>query len=394
MAMSKREKMLILTGALGDGHVQAANAVAEAAAIAAPEMEVKVVEFMEWIHPRTHAFERYCFLQWMKHFPATYGYLYQKTRTDNPLSGLIKRVRMSSLQRLLRLIQAEQPTVLVSTFPLASAAISLLKAKRMTSLPAVTIITDHSDHSFWIYPCTDLYLVGSPEVGAALYRKGVPLGKIAVTGIPVRPSFGRSGDKDLLRKKLGLSPSAFVVLVMGGGCGMIREAFVDQMRLKQLPDHMQMVLICGRNARLLQRMRQSFRGEDHVMVKGFVANVHEWMAAADVLVTKPGGLTTSEAVALRLPMILFEPKLGQERDNAEYLIRKGVAVLCRSGDPSFWLERMIRNPALLREMKAMAANCGQQNSALESVRHILGILHPAANPALRHHSQQRWGNLG
>lgn len=375
MPAKRREKLLILTGSLGDGHRQAAHAVMEAAALG--NLDAQVIDFMEWIHPRTHAIEKYCFLQGVKHFPAFYEFFYQKTRTDNALIGLMKRFRHTSLQRLVQLIREEQPTAIVSTFPPASAAVSLLKEKRWTPLFFATIITDHSDHSYWLHPHTDLYLVGSREVGAALRRKGVPLAKIAVTGIPVRPSFSRPGNKDRLREKLGLPPSSFVALVMGGGCGMIGADVIDQVRSNLLPPHVQFVFICGRNIRLLHRLDEAFRGRKDVLLKGFEDNIHEWMAAADVLLTKPGGLTTSEALALRLPMLLFEPKLGQERDNADYLLRKGVAVVCRSSELAGMLGHLSRNPELLGAMRERAERCGRRNSALHAIRHILSAASPA-----------------
>lgn len=373
----KQEKILILSGALGDGHMQAAKAIVEASAICKPGMSVKVIDLMEWIHPRLHTIERYCFLQGVKHLPALYGFLYQKTRSDNSLSSWIKRFRQSSLQRLLELIQEEQPTVLVSTFPPASAAISSLKERGMTSLTAATIITDHSDHSYWIHPYTDLYLVGSQEVSEALFKKGVSRQKIVVTGIPVRPSNRQLSDKAQLREKLGIDPTSFVVLVMGGGCGMIKGTFVDQLKSNQFPSNVQFIFVCGRNVKLLHRMNETFRGKNNILLKGYIEGIYDWMACADVLMTKPGGLTTSEAQALQVPMILFEPTLGQERDNAEYLTRKGVAVLGKDGHLPALLQRMIKNPDMLRQMKVRAAGSKQEHSAIYAVRQIMNLSSPA-----------------
>ncbi|XEC96522.1 glycosyltransferase [Paenibacillus tarimensis] len=370
---SESNKILILSGALGDGHMQAAKAIVEASAIYKPGTAVKVVDVMEWIHPRLHVIERYCFVQWVRHFPSLYGYLYQKTREDNPLTYFLKKFSTSSLHRLHRLVGDEQPTVLVSTFPPASAAISLLKEKGMTDLPFVTVITDYSDHCYWIHPYTDLYLVGSEEVGSALRIKDVPDNKIAVTGIPIRPSYTRYCNKDRLREMFGIPLSSFVVLVMGGGWGMIDKTFVEQLQSKPFPPGVQFVIVCGRNEKLLNRLSEALQGRRNVMLKGFVENMHEWMAAADVLVTKPGGLTTSEALALELPMLLFEPTLGQERDNANYLTRRGAAIPCQTGNLHSQLLQMVRDPGLLREMGERAGRCGQQESAMHAVKRIMSV---------------------
>ncbi|AZH29628.1 glycosyltransferase [Paenibacillus sp. M-152] len=367
----KREKLLILSGALGDGHMQAAKAILEASVLY--KQGVEVVDFMQWIHPRMHVVERYCFLQWVKHFPSSYGYMYQKTRTDSTLTFFLKHFLTTSLQRLLKLLNEEQPTLIVSTFPLASAAISLLKEKGMTDLPAATVITDHSDHSYWIHPFTDLYLVGSEGVRAALQRKGVADHKIAVTGIPVRPSYSQTNNKDRLREKLALPLDAFVVLVMGGGCGIIDKSFIEQMQSDSFPPNVQFVIVCGRNVKLLNRLHEALGDRDNVMLTGFLEGIHEWMASADVLITKPGGLTTSEALALQLPMLLLEPQMGQEKDNASYLIQAGVAYLCQIDSLQDQLQRLVQQPSLMEEMRENAGLCRQQDSARHAVLQILNM---------------------
>lgn len=370
----KREKLLILSGSLGDGHIQAAKAILEATALYKPGVEVKVVDFMEWIHPRMHAVERYCFLQWVKHFPSSYGYLYRKTRKDSMLTIFLKHLNVTSQQRLLRLLYEEQPTMVVSTFPPASAAISLLKEKGKTDLPTTTVITDHSDHSYWLQPSTDLYLVGSEGIRAALRRKGIADHKIAVTGIPVRLSYRQHENRERLRRKLGLALDSFVVLVMGGGSGMIDKSFIEQLQSDKFPPHMQFIIVCGRNVKLLHRLHEVLGDRDNVVLTGFLEGIQEWMAAADILITKPGGLTTSEAMALKLPMLLLEPRLGQEKDNAEYLIQAGVAYPCQIDNLKDQLQMLVQQPSQLQKMKERAGLCKQQDSARLAVMHIMDLL--------------------
>jgi processive 1,2-diacylglycerol beta-glucosyltransferase len=369
--MMKHNKILILSGTLGDGHMQAAKAIVEASQLYKPGVAVKVIDFMEWIHPRMHVIERYCFKQWLKHFPSLYGYLFQKTRADNKISQLLKQFRSHTLRRLSMLLQEEKPSVIVSTFPPAAAAVSLLKQKGLTGLPTVTVITDHTDHSYWIHPQTDMYLVGSERVRQALQKKGIPGGNIVVTGIPVRPSYSKTLDKTQLREKFGISPSSFVVLVAGGGWGMIDKAFVDLLQPKQFPANVTFVIICGRNEKLLGSLQEALPEREHVILQGYTEEMYEWMALADVLLTKPGGLTTSEALALRLPMLLFEPKLGQERDNADYLIGIGAAKECGMSELRDELYGLVYNRQRLHEMSERAGTCGQSDSARLAVGQIM-----------------------
>jgi processive 1,2-diacylglycerol beta-glucosyltransferase len=135
----------------------------------------------------------------------------------------------------------------------------------------------------------------------------------------------------------------------------------------------QFVIVCGRNVKLLYRLHEALGDRDNVMLTGFLEGIHEWMASADVLITKPGGLTTSEALALQLPMLLLEPRLGQEKDNADYLIQTGVAYLCQIDNLQDQLQRLVQQPSLLEEMREKAGLCRQQDSARHAVMQILSM---------------------
>lgn len=373
MKLKGSEKILVLSGTLGEGHMQAAKAILEASALYRPGVAVEVIDFMAWVHPRLHTFERYCFVQWVKHFPSFYGYMFQKTRVDNSMSQLLKQLRLFSIQRMAAWLQESKATVVVCTFPPAAAAISLLKEKGLIDLPAVTIITDHTDHSYWIHPHTDLYLVGSGLVRSALQRRGVPKTRIAVTGIPVRPSYSQTLDKSVLRIQYGMSQGAFIVLVMGGGEGMIDKAFIDQIKSGSLLPGVQFVMICGRNEKLRKSLQKELEARPNVLLKGYVEDIHDWMAMADVLLTKPGGLTTAEALASRLPMLLFEPQLGQERDNADYLVSAGAAWECGVSGLQQQLQRLMNDRRILGEMKDRAEKFMNRDSAQLALTEILHI---------------------
>jgi processive 1,2-diacylglycerol beta-glucosyltransferase len=216
-----------------------------------------------------------------------------------------------------------------------------------------------------------LYLAGSEFLRAALRRKGIADHKIAVTGIPVRLSYGQHDSKERLREKLGLAPDTFVVLAMGGGSGIFDKSFIEHLQSGIFPPHLQFIIVCGRNVKLLHRLHEVLGDRDNVMLTGFLEGIHEWMAAADVLITKPGGLTTSEAMALQLPMLLLEPRLGQEQDNADYLIQAGLAYPCRVDHLEDQLQWLIQRPSLLEQMRAKARLSRQQDAARLAVMHIM-----------------------
>ncbi|MCC3372251.1 glycosyltransferase [Cohnella sp. REN36] len=368
------QKILILSGSLGDGHKQAASALAEAALAGGPDVQVEVVDYMEWTHPHLHSVGKFLYEQWMKKFPSLYGYLFRKTRGDNSFSDLIKGLRSYSLKRMVELLRDVQPTVVASTFPPAAAAMSMLKTQGLTELPTVTVITDHTDHNFWIHPHTDRYIVASEPVRKALLRKRIPHTKIEVTGIPIGLRYGESLDRERLRERHGLDRSLPTVLVMGGGLGMIDKAFVEDLKSLQFPAGVQFIVVCGRNRKLEQELAEmSDRAGNRVLVTGYIDYVHELMALSDLIVTKPGGLSTSEALALELPMLLYKPLPGQEKDNSDYLVGTGAAI--EAGNEAELMERMVRileNPSLLGAMKSRAAMFKPEAPALNALQAILG----------------------
>ncbi|WP_249716438.1 glycosyltransferase [Paenibacillus sp. J31TS4] len=369
----QKPKVLILTGSLGDGHKQAAQALLEASGHYDSEAEVEVVDFMEWTHPRIHQLGKYCYLQWIKHFPSLYGYLFRLTRTDNTYSQLFKRIRLFQLGRMLELLLTVRPSVVVSTFPSAAAAMSVLKTHGLTTVPTVTVITDHTDHSYWVHPGTDRYAVGSQQVRDLLVRQGVQPSDVSVTGIPIRPQFAVRQDGAALRDKYGLDRKAKVVLVMGGGLGMFGRGLDDMLAADYGGRLVQFVIVCGRNDKLKRQLEaRAGQCRHKLVVTGYVEEIHELMATADVMITKPGGLSTAEATAMKLPMLLVKPLPGQEQDNAAYLNRAGLAVQAAPGEaPSALLGRLLAHPEELEAMRARASMLRTRNAAFKTLRAVL-----------------------
>lgn len=377
MKNNKREKILILTGTLGDGHNQAAKAILEATGYYRPEVEAEIVDFLEWTHPYLHSVGKFCYMQWVKGLPSVYGYLYRKTRDENTLSSLFKRLRSFSTDRMLTLIDDVKPTVVVSTFPGAAAAMSYLKSNRLTDIPTVTVMTDYTDHSYWIHPFTDRYMVGAEHVKQALLKHNVPQHSIEVTGIPIKLSFTRSYDRTILCQKYGLDPSVPVVLVMGGGDGMIGKQLSALLRSDELPGSNQFIIVCGRNQKLRQSLEEEIsagyaKSRHRIVITGFVDYVHELMALSDLIVTKPGGITVSEALALELPMILYKPIPGQEQENSAYVVRLGAALEARnSSDLKKQLLQVIENRSHLTNLKNNARLNNRRFDAIDALAAIL-----------------------
>lgn len=372
MKKVNKEKILILTGNYGDGHIQVAQALQDAMQIRFPHMEPVVIDFMEWIHPYVNHLSRFVYLQAVKKFPQVYGYLYQKTRRQNALSPIIKTVFSTGIGRMMKLISKVQPAIVVSTFPLAAGVMSKLKSYGLIDIPTVTTITDHTDHSSWIYPYTDQYIVGSTIVRDSLIQLGVEEVRIADTGIPIRPQFSQSMEREETAKKYGLDPHMPTVLVMGGGGGMIGDGSSTVQELDQLPQPAQFIIVCGHNGKLRMELSEKLKSSKHrIYLTGYIHDVHELMAVSDLMITKPGGVTTFEAIAMELPMLLCKPIPGQEQDNAEFLVRSGVAIHAEtSRGLTERLSQLLDDTKLLQGMKENTKRFHPKESAFASLEVI------------------------
>ncbi|MCL6459670.1 MAG: glycosyltransferase [Gorillibacterium sp.] len=356
----QQKRVLILTGAFGDGHNKAAQAIMEAAQVYHPDVEVRVVDYLEWTHPHLHSVGIFLYMQWVTKLPSLYGYLYRKTQPDNRLSHLFKRMKSFRTNRMLDLLDEFRPSEVVSTLPGAASAMSYLKCNRLTSVPTATVMTDYAEHSYWIHPGTDRYLVGAEPVRRALLDFGVPPHRIEVTGIPVRLPFTESHDRMLLRDKHGLDRRMPTVLVMGGGHGLIGKTLMPMLLNGVFSKPLQFIFVCGRNEKLRLKLEEELgngKTPHSVLVTGFVEHIHELMALSDLILTKPGGLTVSEAMAVELPMLLYKPLPGQEKSNAEYLLHLGAAVQAQTDiELKTLLPQLLADPQRLDDLRRNARN--------------------------------------
>jgi processive 1,2-diacylglycerol beta-glucosyltransferase len=248
-------------------------------------------------------------------------------------------------------------------------------------VPLYVVITDFTAHPMWAYPHVDRYFVASDEVADELHGHGVPRERIEVTGIPVDPRFARTIGRDEARARFRLSPLQPVVLVMGGGSGVGPMADLARV-LAQLPARPQLVVACGTNERL--RAEVEAVGEVHpgrVHALGFTTEIDTLLEAADVVVSKAGGLTCSEALIKRTPLVVFRPTPGQEVRNAQYLETGGAAVHADSIDNVVaTVERWLADPAARERVRENAGRLARPLAAETIARRVLDA---CASPSAR-----------
>jgi processive 1,2-diacylglycerol beta-glucosyltransferase len=298
--------------------------------------------------------------------PQVYGLIYDRAERATVAGGFRVWASEFTARNIRGLMERLRPSAVVCTHAFPCGVMAAYKRLYDPSVPVMGIVTDFVVHPFWIYKNIDAYAVATPEIRAALVGRGIDPERIGVDGIPVDPRFGEApADRGALRERLGLPRDAAVALVMGGGLGLGPVAKTVR-ALASTAGPVIPVVIVGKNRRLELRVAEEARrdGAD-VRVLGFVENVFDWMHAADVLVTKPGGLTTSEALAAGVPMVLLRPLPGQEERNARYLGSRGAAVRARgNGDDLVRIvDAMLGDGILARRVGARASALAHPDAA-------------------------------
>ncbi|HEX6922277.1 MAG TPA: glycosyltransferase [Bacillales bacterium] len=372
----EKDKILILTGHYGDGHKQAAHAIQAAIGLSSFQMETVLIDPASLVHPTFELISRNVFIAGVKRVPSAYHYFYQKTRGDNFASTILKGFNRFGTGRVLKMLNTIRPSVVVSTCPISAGMVSALKEYGLIDVLTITVITDYSTHSYWIYPGTDRYLVGSEEVEHGLRQQGVDGERITVTGIPVDPKFSWKLNCKDLEQKYGMGRGRPTVLITGGGYGMIRKGHSILQTLEAVPFDLQLIVVCGHNRRLFHQLEQeAVLSRHHVHLTGYVDYIEELMAISDLMITKAGGLTVSEAIAMNLPMLLYPSIGGQEYDNTQFLLGAKTAWLAHdSTDLMRKASQMLTDRNVLSDLQNHAKQLQCKHAAFKVAQIITDTL--------------------
>lgn len=329
--MADKKKILILYASAGHGHKKAAEAVQEAARADA-SLDVNCVDILSLTRFGFGQRYRKLYLFMISSVPWLWGFFYYLADIPfvyfflRPLRRLNNHFFALPLEKTM--IDAK-PDVVISTHFLSTETAGHLKKKGLIQSRLVTVVTDYLAHCFWLTPENDAYCAGSDETAEDLVRRGVAREKIRVTGIPIEPKFSMELSRDSLRRNMGLSPHAFTALLTSGGVGMaVLEPLLERLIIHEPPA--QLLVVCGTNEAMRARLQTKYRGRPSLRLFGFVNNVHELMAASDIVVGKGGGLTITESLAMIKPMVLFGAVPGQETRNVRVVLKRKAAVLARS----------------------------------------------------------------
>ena len=372
-------KVIIFYASYGGGHLSAARSIKENIETNYKDVDIKLIDCMEYINKVVNKVTTKAYSEMAKKAPRTWGRVYWKSQ-KGPLAHISNASNKVMSIKLNRLLKEFEPELVISTHPFSSQMCAYLKKLGKLNAKIATVMTDYAPHDQWLElnQYVDYYFVSHEGMKKQLHEKGIPNEKIFATGIPLSNKFLLKYDKAKTLENFGLSPDRKTVLFFGGGeFGLGKtQTFKIFKSFVESNNNIQIVAISGKNVKMKENFEHLVAELDkqkYVKILEYTDKVPELMSISDLVVTKPGGLTTTESLASGLPIVVINPIPGQEEENAEYLEKNKVAIWIRKNDNvEEILNDLFSNPTKMREMKIRARLLSKKNSTKDICKSVLG----------------------
>jgi processive 1,2-diacylglycerol beta-glucosyltransferase len=369
-------KVLILSASVGAGHTSAASAIEKELLRQKAATEVKNIDVLEYTNPLFRRLYGKAYIEMVNTMPEVLGWIYESL--DKPWQNERRRLALDRLntQPFIKLIKKEKPDIAICTHFLPSEIISWLRAKNKIDTKQAIVITDFDAHAMWLCHHFENYFVALDETKVHLSKIGIPNKKITVSGIPIDPIFSEQKDKFEMRQKHGLETDKLTIIVSAGGFGVGNiELLLNS--LSELQTSSQIIAICGRNKKLKAKIdKLAINKLNNKQVTfhpvGYTKQMDEYMSASDLIVGKPGGLTTSESLAKGLIFVIVNPIPGQEERNSDHLLERGCAIKCNTLPTlAYKIDKLVSNKKRFTEMRNNVRNLATPRSAEKVVNTLL-----------------------
>ena len=372
-----KKKILLLSVSAGAGHMRAAEAIRTYADQPEYNVEATHLDVMNFVTAGFRKVYTDFYIKLVNKAPTLWGYLYQITNeaeADGTLQRFRRGLERLNTRPLLKEIAAFKPDAIVCTHFMPAELLSRIIRKDILNCPVWVQVTDFDLHRMWVQEHMTGYFAANEEVAFRMRAQGIAATTIFVTGIPIMPAFAAPLDRAECALTIGLEPLRTTILLMGGGAGLGSLDAIAE-RLLALEGNFQLIVLAGKNGQALSALQSlATRYPGRLVAQGFTDQVERLMACADFVITKPGGLTTSECLAMGLPMIVNAPIPGQEERNADFLLEQGVAL---KAIDSVTLEYRVRylldHPSKLAEMRDKARALGRPGAARQVLQHVLNL---------------------
>ena len=362
-------KILIFYASYGGGHLNAAKSIYEYITDNYSTYDVEMIDCMKYVNKTIEKITTAAYREAAKKMPWVWGKIYNDAQ-KGPLAHLSSRSNKIMAIKLLKLLREKQPDLIISTHPFGSQMCSYLKRKGKIHAKIATIMTDFAPHDQWLIGSdfTDYYFVAHNKMKEYLISKNIPEQHIFTTGIPLSKRFLEKYDKNMILKSFSLSKNKKNILFFGGGeFGLGKTRTIEFFRtLVSFNNGLQIIAIAGKNEKMkiaFENIVEEYEAQDRVKVLSFTNQVPELMSISDLVITKPGGMTTTESLASHLPMLIINPIPGQEEENAEFLERNGIGIwIKKDTDVNLLLTDLFSNPEKLQKMKENTNILAKPNS--------------------------------
>ena len=402
-------KVLILSATTGGGHMTAANAMKNYIIDKDPTAEVLIEDTLEYDSPFLNQSVTGGYVYMAKNTPLLYGSVYNSTDKNTPINKTVEITTTILRNKLYPLIEQFSPDIVITTHPFAAEMVTALKTRGLINLPVINIITDFAVHKAYISDGVDAYIVSSREMVDDIVSRGVNRTKVYPYGIPVKSSFYKQIDREAVFESEGLDPDLPTILIMAGSFG-VTDILKIYHKIVKSPEDFQVIVITGKNEKLYEtfqrylnkinirntmiEIKQIIHGKPispEKLIKRkkpvkatkllyYTTEVEKYMHMADIIVTKPGGLTVSESIAVGLPMAVFKAIPGQEVQNAEFLVKKNMAVkLEKNNTCTAVITDLIKNKEKLESMRKSIKTFSRGNSSEHIYKLMLELIKRSKN---------------
>lgn len=371
-------KVLILYAKAGNGHYKAAEAIKEKIEEHHKEIEVVFEDGLEYSSRIANKIVVKGYANMTKLIPSMWGAIYAKADTQErtTLNEISKLVHKGLTIRLKKLLRITKPDVIVSTHPFVSKTCAYLKKKNKTDAKIVTLITDYEVHNVWLEDNKffDKVLVATEEMKDDCINYGIDAKKVEVTGIPTSLKFTEKYDRDKTLKEYGLEDKRTFLFFAGGGQGIGQSKDIFK-ELLETPGDFQIIAVSGKNEKQKAKFEEMAKGVDKkVVVLGYTNDVPALMNMCDFVISKPGGLTSTECLVMNKPMLIINPIPGQEEQNAIYFTNNGTAIRAYDGEPlRHQLNTLIKNKVRVEQLVEMCKAIARPNAVNDIVEIICNL---------------------
>jgi processive 1,2-diacylglycerol beta-glucosyltransferase len=367
-----KKRVLIISASAGTGHVRAAQALEKEFARDPRVGRVIHEDALKFTNKLFRDFYSTLYMKLVRSAPDVLGWVYKAS--DEPWKGEAVRSQLDRLNtlKLVKFIKEFDPHITVCTHFLPAGIISHLQENGRLDTHHSIVVTDFDCHAMWLSRMFQRYFVALDETKAHLEALGLPAERVTVSGIPIDPVFSEPVDRVATRAAYGLHPEKTTLLLSAGALGVGPTELIVE-RLKQLRHDAQTIVICGKSEEVKARVTSAVGGErGRFCILGYSDRMHELMRISDLFIGKPGGMTTSEALACGLPMAVFSPIPGQEERNADHLLEEGAGIRCNELTTlPFKLDQLLGNPERLAAMRRAATAMGRPDAARTIVQTLL-----------------------